>query len=227
MRHRKKFNHLKRNRAHRRAMLANMASSLILHKRIQTTLAKAKALRPYVEPLITKSKTDNTASRRIVFASLQNKEAVNELFRDVATKVADRPGGYTRIIKLGMRQGDSAEMAMIELVDYNENLLAEKKEQKKSGRRTRRAGKKAAEGPKQGAEAVKEEAPKAEEAKEEASNEEAPAAQEEAPKAEAPTEEPKAEEKPAEEKKENQQDKPKAEENPGETKDEEKEDDKK
>jgi len=212
MRHRKKFNHLKRNRAHRRAMLANMASSLILHKRIQTTLAKAKALRPHVEPLITKSKTDNTASRRIVFASLRNKEAVNELFRDVATKVADRPGGYTRIIKLGMRQGDSAEMAMIELVDYNENLLAEKKEQKKSsGKRTRRAGKKV-DAPTKEAEAVKE-SPKADEA-----------AKEEAPKAEAPTEEPKAEEKPAEEK-ETKQEEPKAEEKPEEKNDEEKKDD--
>ncbi|HKK09215.1 MAG TPA: 50S ribosomal protein L17 [Bacteroidales bacterium] len=212
MRHRKKFNHLKRNRAHRRAMLANMASSLILHKRIQTTLAKAKALRPHVEPLITKSKTDNTASRRIVFASLRNKEAVNELFRDVATKVADRPGGYTRIIKLGMRQGDSAEMAMIELVDYNENLLAEKKEQKKSsGKRTRRAGKKV-DAPTKEAEAVKE-TPKAEEA-----------AKEEAPKAEAPKEEPKAEEKPAEEK-ETKQEEPKAEEKPEEKNDEEKKDD--
>ena len=212
MRHRKKFNHLKRNRAHRRAMLANMASSLILHKRIQTTLAKAKALRPHVEPLITKSKTDNTASRRIVFASLRNKEAVNELFRDVATKVADRPGGYTRIIKLGMRQGDSAEMAMIELVDYNENLLAEKKEQKKSsGKRTRRAGKKV-DAPTKEAEAVKE-TPKADEA-----------AKEEAPKAEAPKEEPKAEEKPAEEK-ETKQEEPKAEEKPEEKNDEEKKDD--
>jgi large subunit ribosomal protein L17 len=195
-------------------MLANMASSLILHKRIRTTLAKAKALRPYVEPLITKSKTDNTASRRNVFASLQNKEAVNELFREVATKVADRQGGYTRILKLGMRQGDSAEIAMVELVDYNENMLAEKKEQKKSGKRTRRAGKKATEAPKQEAEAVKEEAPKAEEAKEEA------------PKAETPAKEeaPKAEEKPAE-KKEAKQEEPKAEEKPEEKNDEEKKDD--
>ena len=220
MRHRKKFNHLKRNRAHRRAMLANMASSLILHKRIRTTLAKAKALRPYVEPLITKSKTDNTASRRNVFATLKNKEAVNELFREVATKVADRPGGYTRILKLGMRQGDSAEMAMVELVDYNENMLAEKKEQKKSGKRTRRSGKKATEeATKQEATAVKEEAPKAEEAKEEAPKTEAPA-KEEAPKAEEPKEEPKAEEKPAEEKKAKQEE-PKAEEKPEEKKDEE------
>lgn len=201
MRHRKKFNHLKRNRAHRRAMLANMASSLIIHKRIRTTLAKAKALRQYVEPLITKSKTDNTASRRNVFASLLNKEAVNELFREVATKVADRPGGYTRILKLGMRQGDSAEMAMVELVDYNENMLAEKKEQKKAGKRTRRAGKKATEAPTQEAEAVKEETPKAEEPKEEPKAEEKPAG-----KKEAKQEEPKAEEKPEEKKDEEKKD---------------------
>ena len=191
MRHRKKFNHLKRTRAHRRAMLANMASSLILHKRIRTTLAKAKALRPYVEPLITKSKNDSTYSRRLVFSSLQNKEAVNELFRDVATKVADRPGGYTRIIKLGMRQGDSAEIAMVELVDYNENLLAEKKSEKKSaGKRTRRAGKKATEAPKQEAEVVKEEAPK-----EEAKSEAKPAEEKKAEKQEAPEATKKSDEK--------------------------------
>ena len=140
MRHRKKFNHLKRKRAHRLAMLSNMASSLIMHKRIHTTLAKAKALRPYVEPLITRSKNDSTHSRRIVFAHLQNKESVNELFREVATKVADRQGGYTRILKLGPRKGDSAEMAMMELVDYNETMLAEKEEERKSKRRTRRGG---------------------------------------------------------------------------------------
>lgn len=140
MRHRKKFNHLKRKRAHRLAMLSNMASSLIIHKRIHTTLAKAKALRPYVEPLITRSKNDSTHSRRIVFAHLQNKESVNELFREVATKVADRQGGYTRILKLGPRKGDSAEMAMMELVDYNETMLAEKEEERKSKRRTRRGG---------------------------------------------------------------------------------------
>ncbi|MCF8231898.1 MAG: 50S ribosomal protein L17 [Bacteroidales bacterium] len=140
MRHRKKFNHLKRNRAHRQAMLSNMASSLIIHKRIHTTLAKAKALRTYVEPLITRCKNDSTHSRRVVFAHLQNKESVNELFREVATKVADRPGGYTRILKLGPRKGDSAEMAMMELVDYNENMLAEKEEESKSKKRTRRGG---------------------------------------------------------------------------------------
>lgn len=120
MRHGKKVNHLGRTDSHRKAMLANMASSLIKHKRISTTLAKAKALRTYAEPLITKSKNDTTHSRRIVFGYLQDKEAVTELFRDIATKVASRPGGYTRIIKLNNRLGDNAEMALIELVDYNE-----------------------------------------------------------------------------------------------------------
>ncbi len=142
MRHQKKLNHLSRKRGHRRAMLANMASSLILHKRIRTTTAKAKALRVYVEPLITKAKTDNTSSRREVFSYLQDKEATAELFREVAAKVADRPGGYTRIIKLGARLGDSAEMAIIELVDYNENLLAEKAAATKKSTRRRRGGKK-------------------------------------------------------------------------------------
>lgn len=138
MRHGKKFNKLSRTHAHRRQMLANMASSLILHKRIQTTLAKAKALRVYVEPLLTKSKDDTTASRRIVFGYLQNKEAVSELFREVSPKIAQRPGGYTRILKLGFRVGDNAEMALIELVDYNEAMLGAKKETGKA--KTRRAG---------------------------------------------------------------------------------------
>jgi large subunit ribosomal protein L17 len=120
MRHGKKNNHLGRTDSHRKAMLANMASSLIKHKRISTTLAKAKSLRMYVEPLITKSKLDTTHSRRIVFSYLQDKDSVTELFRDVAAKVANRPGGYTRIIKLNNRLGDNAEMALIELVDYNE-----------------------------------------------------------------------------------------------------------
>ena len=120
MRHNKKFNHLSRTSAHRKAMLSNMACSLILHKRITTTTAKAKALRMFVEPLITKSKNDTTHSRRTVFAALGQKEAVAVLFRDVAPKVADRPGGYTRIIKLGFRQGDAADIAMMELVDFNE-----------------------------------------------------------------------------------------------------------
>jgi large subunit ribosomal protein L17 len=145
MRHRKKFNHLSRTSAHRKAMLSNMASSLILHKRIKTTVAKAKALRMYVEPLINKSKTDNTHSRRIVFSHLQNKEAVSELFREISEKVADRPGGYTRILKLGNRQGDAAEVCYIELVDYNENMLSEKSEgDKKRTRRSRRGTKKPA-----------------------------------------------------------------------------------
>lgn len=120
MRHGKKVNHLSRKSAHRKAMLANMACSLIEHKRIKTTLAKAKALRVYVEPLLTKSKTDTTHSRRVVFSYLQNKEAVKELFQEINVKIANRPGGYTRILKLGPRAGDNAEMALIELVDYNE-----------------------------------------------------------------------------------------------------------
>ncbi|NOY51872.1 MAG: 50S ribosomal protein L17 [Chlorobi bacterium] len=144
MRHRKSFNHLGRTSSHRKAMLSNMASSLILHKRITTTVAKAKALRSYVEPLITKSKDDTTHSRRIVFGYLRDKFAVTELFRDVAGKIADRPGGYTRIIKLGKRQGDNAEMAMIELVDYNELLLSEKKAVKKTTRRRRGGARKTA-----------------------------------------------------------------------------------
>ena len=140
MRHKKSFNHLGRKSAHRKAMLANMANSLIEHKRINTTVAKAKALRGYVEPLITKSKTDNTHSRRVVFSYLKNKYAVSELFREVAPKIASRPGGYTRIIKTGFRLGDGAEMAMIELVDFNE--LYGKEEKKTKTRRSRRGGKK-------------------------------------------------------------------------------------
>ncbi len=143
MRHNKKFNHLGRKSGHRKAMLANMASSLILHKRIETTVAKAKALRVYIEPLITKSKEDTTHSRRTVFAYLKQKEAVTELFRVVAPKVADRPGGYTRILKTGFRQGDAADMAMIELVDFNEAALvsAPREEVKKSTTRRSRAKK--------------------------------------------------------------------------------------
>lgn len=137
MRHNKKFNHLGRKASHRAAMLANMAVSLIEHKRITTTLQKAKALRMYVEPLITKSKDDTTASRRVVFSYLQNKYAITELFGTIATKVADRPGGYTRIIKLGKRASDDADMAFIELVDFNENMA--KTEVKKT--RTRRSRK--------------------------------------------------------------------------------------
>ncbi|MDT0675682.1 50S ribosomal protein L17 [Autumnicola musiva] len=138
MRHGKKINHLGRKTAHRKSMLANMACSLIEHKRINTTVAKAKALRVFVEPLVTKSKEDTTHNRRIVFRKLRSKESVSELFRDVAPKVGERPGGYTRIIKLGNRLGDNADMAMIELVDYNEIYNLDKPEKKKS---TRRAGK--------------------------------------------------------------------------------------
>ena len=155
MRHGKKFNHLGRTADHRRAMLANMAISLIMHKRITTTLAKAKALKKYVEPLITRSKDDSTNSRRVVFSYLQNKEALKELFGIVAQKVGDRPGGYTRIIKLGSRQGDAADIAFIELVDFDENMAKAPKAEKKT-RRSRKAAPKA--------EAPVEEAPKAEEA---------------------------------------------------------------
>ncbi len=142
MRHGKKFNHLGRKTAHRKAMLANMACSLIEHKRINTTVAKAKALRTFVEPLITKSKTDTTHNRRIVFSYLRNKYAVTELFREISVKVGDRPGGYVRIIKLGNRQGDNAPMAMIELVDYNELYNPKGAKAKKSTRRSRRGGSK-------------------------------------------------------------------------------------
>ncbi|NOX47537.1 MAG: 50S ribosomal protein L17 [Chlorobi bacterium] len=144
MRHRKKFNHLSRKSAHRKAMLSNMATSLIMHKRIHTTLAKAKALRMYVEPLINRSKDDTTHSRRVVFSYLQSKEAVTELFRVVSVKVADRPGGYTRIIKLDNRLGDNAEMCMMELVDFNENLLSDKGTKTAKTTRRRRGSKKKA-----------------------------------------------------------------------------------
>ena len=164
MRHNKKFNHLGRTASHRKSMLANMAISLIMHKRITTTLAKAKALKTYVEPLITRSKEDTTNSRRVVFSYLQNKEALRELFGTVSAKVGDRPGGYTRIIKLGTRKGDAAPIAFIELVDFDENM-AKTEAKKKSTRRSRKSTK---------AEAPVAEAPAAEET----------AAVEEAPKAE-------------------------------------------
>ncbi|GAB4188292.1 MAG: 50S ribosomal protein L17 [Thermoflexibacter sp.] len=135
MRHGRKINHLGRTASHRSALLSNMASSLIIHKRITTTVAKAKALRKYVEPLLTKAKVDSTHSRRIVFSYLQNKDSVKVLFDEVAQKIASRPGGYTRIIKLGNRQGDNAEMCMMELVDYNTLLLTDSK----AGKRTRRS----------------------------------------------------------------------------------------
>ncbi|MCI6839500.1 MAG: 50S ribosomal protein L17 [Prevotella sp.] len=143
MRHNKKFNHLGRTASHRAAMLSNMASSLIMHKRITTTLAKAKALKKYVEPLITRSKDDSTNSRRVVFSYLQNKEALKELFGVVAAKVADRPGGYTRVIKLGTRQGDAAPIAFIELVDFDENMAKTPKTGAKKTRRSRKAAPKA------------------------------------------------------------------------------------
>lgn len=161
MRHNKKFNHLGRTNTHREAMLSNMASSLILHKRIFTTTAKAKALRKFVEPLITKSKEDTTHSRRVVFSTLQNKIAVSELFQEVSQKIGDRPGGYTRIIKTGNRLGDNAAMCFIELVDYNENML---KDTKKAAAKTRRSRKKTISSPaaEKAAAEVKEEAPVAE-----------------------------------------------------------------
>ena len=145
MRHNKKFNHLGRTKSHREALLSNMTISLIMHKRIVTTVAKAKALRVYAEPIINRAKEDTTNSRRIVFSYLQDKEAVKELFGDIATKIANRPGGYTRVLKLGNRLGDNAATAMIELVDYNENMLKDKAEKKSKTRRSR--AKKAAEAP--------------------------------------------------------------------------------
>jgi large subunit ribosomal protein L17 len=177
MRHGKKINHLGRKAAHRKAMLSNMASSLIKHKRINTTLAKAKALRTFVEPILTKSKTDSTHSRRVVFSYLQDKDVVTELFREVAPKIATRNGGYTRIIRTGYRLGDNAEMCMIELVDFNELLLAEVKPEKKTTRRSRGAAKKSDEAVvetavEEVAEAPSEQAPEAPEAADEESTDE-------------------------------------------------------
>lgn len=193
MRHGKKINHLSRKSAHRKAMLSNMANSLIEHKRINTTVAKAKALKNFVEPLITKAKTDNTHNRRVVFSYLKNKFAVAELFREVAAKVGDRPGGYTRIIKTGTRLGDNAEMCMIELVDFNEIYTNAKKEATKSKRR-RRSGSKAKAEAAPAAEvtseevveevAVADEAPAVEEAPEAADTKAEEAAVEESPVAE-------------------------------------------
>ena len=210
MRHNKNFNHLGRKTAHRKAMLSNMACSLIEHKRISTTVAKAKALRQFVEPLVTRSKEDTTHSRRVVFSALGNKYAVSELFREVGPKVASRDGGYTRIIRTGNRLGDNAEMCMIELVDFNDIYGTEAK--KKRSRRSRRGGAKAAAAPAveaPAAEAAVEEAPVAEAPAEEApvaetAAEEAPvaeAAAEEAPAAEAPAEEAPAADDAEEEKK--------------------------
>jgi|SRR5690606_38084898 len=192
MRHGKKINHLGRTASHRAAMMSNMASSLIMHKRINTTLAKAKSLQRYIDPLITKSKTDDTNNRRVVFKYLQNKESVAELFREVGPKVADRPGGYTRIIKTGFRQGDSAEMAMIELVDFNELYTSAKPEKKT--RRSRRGGKKETDAAVAEAPEAKEEVVKAEET----ITEETPI---EEPKAETTEENPEATEENSEEKK--------------------------
>jgi len=228
MRHRKSFNHLGRKSAHRKAMLANMASSLVLHKRITTTTAKAKALRMYVEPLITKAKDDSTHSRRVVFSYLKNKEAVTELFREVSGKIADRPGGYTRILKTGTRLGDNADMCIIELVDYNENLLAAKEDTKKKSTRRRRGGKKTtaqATETVETAEAVepseevktdeaKAEAPaeeKKEEPKVEVKKEEKVEAKKEKEEPKAEKEEPKAEEKKEVKAKEEKKEEPKAE----------------
>ena len=216
MRHRKSFNHLGRQVGHRKAMLANMASSLILHKRINTTVAKAKALRQFVEPIISKGKVDSTHSRRMAFSYLRDKYAVTELFGDVAAKVADRPGGYTRIIKMNNRLGDNAEMAIIELVDFNDMIVKEAKTGTAKKKRSRRgAAKKAApiaaapaaeETPAEAAPEVKAEvsAPVAEEVKAEASAVEAPAKEEK--KEEAKAEEAKAPEAKAEEKKEDNKD---------------------
>jgi large subunit ribosomal protein L17 len=167
MRHGKTHNHLGRTSTHRQAMLSNMASSLILFKRIETTVAKAKELRKYVEPLITKSKTDDTHNRRVVFSYLQNKEAVKELFGIISEKVATRPGGYSRIIKLGNRLGDNAEMCMMELVDFNDTILNATEEKAGKTRRSRRGGKKAegtsSDAPVAAAEAVEAVAPAVEE----------------------------------------------------------------
>lgn len=196
MRHNKKFNHLSRTASHRAAMLANMASSLIKHKRITTTLAKAKALRQYVEPLITKSKNDTTHSRRVVFSYLKDKEAVKELFKEVSVKVADRPGGYTRIIKLGVRQDDGTAMSFIELVDYDENMA---KAAPKKTRRTRRGGRRSAAAKEQVDQSqaetaeVVEETPAAEAPETAAPAEEAPKAESVAEAAEPVAEAPKAE----------------------------------
>lgn len=183
MRHNKAVNHLGRKSGHRKALLSNLASSLILHKRITTTVAKAKALRSYVEPLITKSKEDTTHNRRVVFSYLKNKEAVSELFRTVAPKIADRPGGYTRVLHVGFRQGDAAEMAMIELVDFNEAALAAGTQKSAAKKTTRRSRSKKAEGAAAAAPAAEPEV-KAAPAAEAPAAEAAPAAQNEEPKAE-------------------------------------------
>ncbi|MEQ9262195.1 MAG: 50S ribosomal protein L17 [Owenweeksia sp.] len=190
MRHGKKFNHLGRTASHRKAMLANMASSLIEHKRINTTVAKAKALKGFVEPLITKSKEDNTHNRRVVFSYLRNKHAVAELFREVVAKVGERPGGYTRIIKTGNRLGDNAEMCMIELVDFNDIYTNGKETKSKTTRRSRRGGGAKKSDDNKPAEAKKaEETPVEEAPKAEVKKEEAPKAKEESKEDEGDTKE--------------------------------------
>jgi large subunit ribosomal protein L17 len=189
MRHGKKINHLGRTASHRKAMLSNMATSLFVHKRITTTVAKAKALRKYVEPLVTKAKNDTTHSRRIVFSYLQDKESTKVLFNEIVQKVGDRPGGYTRIIKLGSRPGDNAEMCLIELVDYNSLLLEESAAGGAKKKRTRR--KKSSTSTEESTDEPKETTPKAEAKKQEAPK--AEAKKEEAPKAEAKADVPKAE----------------------------------
>ena len=224
MRHGKKVNHLSRKKGHRRSLLSNMACSLIEHKSISTTLAKAKALRVYVEPLLTKSKTDSTHSRRTVFSYLQNKDVVSELFRDVAPKIATRNGGYTRIIRTGYRLGDNAEMCMIELVDFNE--VYTKEETKKTTRRSRRGGKKSVDSASTEApvaeateetpvaEAVTEEAPAAEAATEEAPAQKQQRSSREAATEEVPAVEAATEEAPAAETKEEAPEEKKDDENP-------------
>jgi large subunit ribosomal protein L17 len=200
MRHNKGFNHLGRTSSHRKAMLSNMANSLILHKRISTTVAKAKSLRSFIEPIITKAKDDTTHNRRMAFRSLRSKTAVNELFREVIVKVGERPGGYTRILKTGNRLGDNAEMCIIELVDYNENMLAAKEEAPKKSR-SRRAGSKKKSSEKPVAEKAAKEEPKAPEAD----------TKEEAVKADEVSEEKAAEEPKAEDKSDDQSEEEKAE----------------
>ena len=200
MRHNKGFNHLGRTSSHRKAMLSNMANSLILHKRISTTVAKAKSLRSFIEPIITKAKDDTTHNRRMAFRSLRSKTAVNELFREVIVKVGERPGGYTRILKTGNRLGDNAEMCIIELVDYNENMLAAKEEAPKKSR-SRRAGSKKKSSEKSVAEKAAKEEPKAPEAD----------TKEEAVKADEVSEEKGAEEPKAEDKSDDQSEEEKAE----------------
>ncbi len=204
MRHGKKINHLGRKTAHRKSMLANMACSLIEHKRINTTVAKAKALKQFVEPLVTKSKDDTTHNRRLVFTKLRSKESVAELFRDVAPKVGDRPGGYTRIIKLGNRLGDNADMALIELVDYNETYNVNKPEKKKS---TRRAGRGKKSSDDATAEAAPKSAPKATKTEPEAKAKAEPQTETKAEPGAETKAEPKAEAKPEEKKTDNTEDK--------------------